>query len=250
MDSEYRPLPFRWILPVAQILLSVAMFWPLRHDLAWQIQSSINEYRGRPARARGPVLAFDARDLRSHDLPSQNFAFAVDPHVVLPNLSSADWDPDTSSWRYCTPLMLNLPAGLLSVPYAAANPDKMEWTPKGMNFHYWRVISWPFVGLLFWWFAGRGVEAFVAVFKRKIHPALTPVDLTIAVLLVLAGVILFLTPLLGREPNDSGNFPWVLMSLSGVLWFAFGSATITARFLQRRVRRRLAFQADQPVSTA
>jgi hypothetical protein len=245
MTSEYRSLPFRWILPAAQILLAVVMFWPLRHVLAWEIRSSIDAYRGHPTELTFPVVAFEP-DKTASDGP----VFAIDPTRPPPSpaFSMIDFAPGTDGWRYWTPLMLNLPAGLLSVPYAAANPDKMEWTPKGMNFRYWRVISWPFVGLLFWWFAGRGVEAFVAIFKRKILPALTPFDVTIAVLLVLAGVILFLTPFLGREPNDSDSFPWILMSLSGALWFTFGSATITARLLQRRVRRQLAFQTDQPAS--
>jgi hypothetical protein len=245
MTGEHRPLPFRWILPVAQILLSVIMFWPLRHVIVWQIRSSIGAYRGHPTELTFPVLPFEPSKAAS-DGPV--FAIAPSRLPLSPSFSMVDFAPWTNGCRYWTPLMLNLPAGLLSVPYAIANPNKTEWTPRGMNYRYWRAISWPLAGLVFWWLAGRGIEAFMAAFKKRLRPALKPVEMIIAVLLVMAGVICFLTPLIGRDSNDPDSFPWVLMCLSGAMWFTFGAATIAARFLQRRVRRQLALQTGATVS--
>src|SRR5271156_18329 len=189
MTGEYRPLPFRWILPAAQILLAVVMFWPLRHVLAWEIRSSVDAYRGHPTELTFPVVAFEPSKTAS-DGP----VFVIDPTwpPPSPGFSMIDFAPGTDGLRFWTPLMLNLPAGLLRVPYAIANPDKTEWTPKGMNSLYWRAISWPLAGLVFWWLAGRGIEAFIAAFSKKLRPALKPIEMIMAVLLVLAGVICFL----------------------------------------------------------
>jgi hypothetical protein len=247
MTGEYRPLPFRWILPLAQILLSVVFFWPLRHVLVWQIRSSVDAYRRRPTEPFGPIFAFS-----SGEINSDSHVVVVDPHLVpqSPGFATVDYESKTDEWRYWTPLILNLPAGLLSVPYAIVNPEKTEWTPRGMNFRYWRGISWPLVGMVFWWLAGRGIEALVAAFKRKVRPPLRPVEMTVAVLFVLAGAMCFLAPLIGRDPNDPDEILWIFMCSGGAMWFFFGSATIVAGYLQRRIRRGHARQTVPPLSPA
>ncbi len=235
MSGEHHPVPFRWVLPVAQILLSVVMFWPLRHVLAWQIKSSINTYRGRPTEPLRPVFAFSPGEL-----DSDSRVFVVDPHLLPPSpgFPMVDFESATDGWRYWTPLALNLPAGLLSVPYAIANPDKTEWTPKGMNFRYWRAISWPFVGLVFWWLAGRGIEALVAVFRGQVRPRLNVADLSVGILFVIGGLVLAVVPFGDRDPGTPFEVQDRLMVLSGVMWLLFGTATVYARVRQWRIGRR------------
>ena len=69
--------------------------------------------------------------------------------------------------RRTVPVALNLPVLLVQLPYyVVLNPEKREWVPKGMSFEVWRALSCPFAGMLFWWFAGRGIEACVQHFNR------------------------------------------------------------------------------------
>ncbi len=233
MSGAHRPIPFRWILPVAQLLLCVAILWPLRGELVASVRSSTHAYL-------------------IHDQPAQ--APKVNIRVLYPDLS-----PDFSNLHAVTeereyrdrflrlrlwaPALLNLPAMWLDLPYAIVTGDKDEWVPAGMSFQYWRALAWPLVGIVLWWFAGRGVEALIGAFRGIVRPALTYVEVAVAVPFALLGIVLFVGPLL--DPSSLGDeVPWVLFSSAGAMWFLLGAATIAARIAQWRIGRRLARQAD------
>jgi hypothetical protein len=44
MSSEHRSIPLRWILPAAQLLLCIAILWPLRGELISSVRSSTHSY--------------------------------------------------------------------------------------------------------------------------------------------------------------------------------------------------------------
>jgi hypothetical protein len=68
--------------------------------------------------------------------------------------------------------MLNLPVGIVQLPYVLAHPTPggKQWVPRGMMFTTWRALSWPIFGVFFWWFAGRGMDAFRAARKSILLP--------------------------------------------------------------------------------
>jgi len=53
------------------------------------------------------------------------------------------------------------------------NPSKEEWVPLGMDVITWRAISWPLLGILFWWSAGRGIEALIATRRGLVQPEIS-----------------------------------------------------------------------------
>src|SRR6266436_4488398 len=132
MREQSRCLPYRWILPIAQLLICAVVLWPIRSELVFEIRASIRDY--------GAATALKQ-----------------EPHYVLPdslhlNLDDPQWERSFRSTerRLWTPTMLDMLVGLVQLPYVIQNPAKTEWVPNGMNFKRWRAISWPLIGLIFW----------------------------------------------------------------------------------------------------
>jgi hypothetical protein len=211
-------LPYRWILPSAQLLVCAVVLWPIRSEFIFEIRESIRAYS--PARS-----------------------FEHEPRYVLPY--GFDLNPDDPQWqrslrnaerRLWTPSMLNLPVIMVDLPYLILNPAKTEWVPKGMYFRWWRATSWPFVGLIFWWIAGRGVEALLCAHQSAIYPPIGWVETLVGILLLAVGTMGFIAALAQRgQDSDS---PWVLFSAAGLMWAVLGGLTVAARIVQWKIRLR------------
>jgi len=131
------------------------------------------------------------------------------------------------------PLMLNLPSGLVQWPYAILNPGSEEWRPRGINLRTWRAMSWPIIGILFWWCAGRGIEALIAGRRRLVHPRITWPETVIAIVLFLfCGITAVSLPLSGHHDR---SFPLILWTLGSGIWALLAGLTIAARVLQWRL---------------
>jgi len=236
MPGEYRSVPFRWILPAIQIVLAIFCYWPGRHYIAWQIRASMAEYEGKPS----PPFEFSASRPQGAYIDRVG---VVDADLLF-KLSAFPFlglDPRTEGWRYWAPLVLNLPAGALSVPYAAFSRDKTEWTPRGMSRWYWRPICWPTVGLLFWWLAGRGLEALLAAVRKEVKPVLGAVGIASGVYCMLIGFVSALMYVCFPEPGAGPEAPSRgLMLFSGIVWILLGATTVYAFLMQRRIGRRRA----------
>jgi hypothetical protein len=215
MDLPYRAFPFRWVLPIAQLLVCIAMVWPSWPGMAVQTWHSMRRSWAGPAMPR--------------PLPEPN----IEVHVVKipPGLRQ----PDVSEMRMVAPAALNLPVLLIQLPYMTASRAGMEWTPGGMWFEEWRALAWPFAGMLFWWLAGRGLEALVAARRGMVSPPISWIELAIGVSLLVLGAASCLTLGFGRRAfPEATDF---LFAIGGGLWAALAAATIAARILQWRIRR-------------
>jgi hypothetical protein len=233
MRSEQCSIPFRWVLPAAQLLLCIAILWPLRAELISSVRSSTHAYVLHDEPAQAPKV--DIRVLYPDLLPDFS-----NIHTVLEEREYRD------RWlrlRLWAPALLNLPAMWLELPRVIVSHDKNEWVPIGMSFQYWRALAWPLVGIGLWWLVGRGIEALIAAFRRVVRPAITYVETAIAVLFALLGAVLFLGPLL--DPTSlNGEISRFFFVLAGATWVLLGAATIAARLAQWRIRRRSAARAN------
>jgi hypothetical protein len=227
MIDEPRSIPFRWILPIAQLLLCVAILWPLRGELIASMRSSTHAYF-------------------LHDQPTQ--APKVNIRVLypglLPDFANLDKVIEERSYRdrflrlrLWGPALLNFPAMWLALPTIFLTNGKNEWVPTGMYFQYWRALAWPVVGILLWWLAGRGIEALIAASKGLIRPRITWAEIVGAILVVLSGGFALVASI---EPDVRSDlvFPRGLLLAAGLLWFLLGSTIIASRVMQWRVRRR------------
>jgi hypothetical protein len=217
--SEQFHLPYRWIFPIAQFLICVLALWPIRSELALEIRATVRGYGAAKAVQQEP----------NYVLP-----YSFDLNIIDPQWERSYRNKQRRLW---TPTLLDIPVGLLVIPYAIHNPARTEWTPNGMDFKTWRAISWPFIGIIFWWIAGRGVEALLAAGRGAIHPLVGWIETAIGVVLLVSGFVILITPLCVGDSDV--DIPLIFICGSGALWAAFGGSIVAARIAQRGIRIRL-----------
>jgi hypothetical protein len=204
VSEQSHSLPYRWILPVGQLLICAVVIWPIRSEIVFQTRATIRSY--------GAVKHLEPK-----------------PNDVLPDSG----DVNLNEPQFGAPSMLDLPVLIIQLPYVFYNPAKTEFVPNGMSVKIWRAISWPFVGLIFWWIAGRGVEALLASRRSVIDPSIGWVETGVGVFLLACGVIILITGVL------VGDSDWVFMAGGGAIWALLGAAIVIARIAQWRIRLRL-----------
>jgi hypothetical protein len=133
-------------------------------------------------------------------------------------------------------MLINIPAALIVLPFVIHNPAKTEWVPNGMDFKRWRAISWPLIGLIFWWIVGRSVEALLASRQSVIRPAIGWAETGIGVLLLMFGIVFLIAPLCAGD-SDS-DVPVLAICAAGAMWAALGGVIVMARIAQRKIRLR------------
>lgn len=235
MVQERPTLAFRWLLPIAQLLLCVVVLWPLRTILMQQVRESIRAYR--PQRNPQPNLPENQQILVVPLNPERELMFEKE-RATIERFERRQWIPQT----------LNLPCALVQLPYVILNPEKQEWVPRGMGLKTWRVISWPLAGVLFWWIAGRGIEGLIAARRTLIRPGITWIEtITGAALCVFCAVAAVCIPLFSGHDVD---FPMKLFVAAFVMWSVLGGVVVAARVAQWRVRRRPSLNDAGDVSPA
>jgi hypothetical protein len=242
MSEEYRPLPFRWILPVAQLLLCVAILWPLRNMLIREIRLSAEAYRTHGASLKSRDLPSYADESRTGDRAGIQVR-VIDPDLLPPGTSWKNPERIPVTLRLWGPALLNFPSASVELPISLADPNGRFWVPSGMGLPSWRAISWPLIGLVLWWVVGRGFEALLAAIHGIVRPRITWAEILFAAAITLLGAFALLAPVVEEIRNDP-ELPWVFLSLAGMLWLILGTTIIMARVLQRRIRRRIARQTD------
>jgi hypothetical protein len=231
MVQERRAPAFRWVLPITQLVLCVVVLWPLRGAIIQQVTHSI--YVNRAVKTPQPE-------------PSENQELRI---VVIDPLTPQQRQMlDVLERREWVPMLLNLPSLLVQLPYVILNPAKQEWVPRGMDFKTWRVISWPLVGILFWWSAGRGIEALLAARRQLVHPRISWVETAAgAALFLFCAVAAVVLPLCAGVNED---FPLKLWIAGSGMWAVLGGVVVAARVAQWRIRRRAGMTTFAEISPA
>jgi hypothetical protein len=223
MAHRYRGFPFRWVLPCVQLLVCIAILWPVRGLLILGVVESIDSYSRSSPQSNG------VPDPRRFDL------------VVPPIAAESQWKVDAAikvaDTRMKAPLVLDFPVLVAQLPYILASPAKREWVPKGMPPDIWRAVSWPFAGILFWWFLGKSAEALPAARRSVAHPRIRWVETAFAIILSGAGLISIIG-ILTSTPDDRSDLQFMTLLAGGLLWGILANVTLTARFLQRRIAKR------------
>jgi len=220
MRPETRVPPLRWIFPLAQLFLCAVILWPMRPMLVGQIRASLREYG------------------ISHDTGARN--------PVTPKFRSFDLsDPDVqrrikiSEAREWAVAALNLPGGLPDLTYAILSREHSEWTPRGMFMWTWRDLSWPIIGIFFWWLAGRSIEALLFSRHNIPLPKISWWEVAVSLPALAFGAIWAVGPCVSQSARTEFPF-WMLLVVFGSMWLVLGASTSLAYFVQWRLRRRLA----------
>jgi hypothetical protein len=165
-------------------------------------------------------------------------------HIVLPPVTPEKQRPDdvakkVADIRTKTPLALNFPVLIVQLPYILVSPAKREWVPRGMPLDIWRALSWPFVGILFWWFLGRSVEALPTARRSLVCPRISWIETAFAVILLCTGLVA-LIGILTTTSDDRSDLQFMTLLAGGLLWGVLATVIITARLVQWRVAKRIA----------
>jgi hypothetical protein len=217
MNDQTRAFPFRWVLPLAQLFVCAVVLWPIRGALVYQIRNAFIFYARSPSPEQVVPPKGDFHiELRPEDLEQL--------HVEGVNQR-----------RQAMPAALNVPAGLIELPYTILNPEKRAWAPRGIFFETWRAMSWPLIGIMFWWAAGRGLEGLLAARRGIIRPAISWAETGIAAVCVFifGGVAIFLP--FDRETVRGDPSVKILLMGCG-LWAILACVIIVARIAQWRIR--------------
>ena len=229
MDTQYRGFPFRFVLPVVQLLVCLVLLWPVRVFLAVGVAQSIHSYFG------------SARELKvTSDFRGSN---VVVPLATIEEQTRADALIKLFDRRKLAPLTVDFPVLIAQLPYMLVSPTRREWVPKGMFPAIWRAVSWPFAGIFFWWLLGRSVEALFAARKSVVRPHINWAETIFAGILFIVGLAT-LAGILTSTPDDRRDLQFIAWVAGGLLWGILASATIAARFMQRRIQKQAA--AAQP----
>jgi hypothetical protein len=145
--------------------------------------------------------------------------------------------------RLTTPALLNMPSGFVGLAHRAS-------VPKGMLPEFWRAMSWPFVGIIFWWITGRGIEALLASRSRLVSPAITWGEKVIALLVSFFAGSLVVGLMVDPSMRSEFIFPWKLAILACGLWTLLGAVTVLARLVQWWIKCRLRANAGEQVVPA
>jgi hypothetical protein len=206
----------RWILPIAQLLVCFSVLWPVRGRLLFGL-----------TQAR-PVFA-----------PTHKEGQIAEPNrvILLPELTperlrALDAAEESALSRMRVPVILNFPVAVAQVPYLVVR--RREWLPQGMFIETWRATIWPLAGLIFWWLAGRGIEALMASVRSTVHPRLSWIEVTWAILLLLIGIVA-LIGILTSTPDDRRDKDFMAFVYGGLLWGVLAVLTVSARFRQWRI---------------
>ena len=220
MRPDTRVPPLRWIFPLAQLFVCAAILWPMRPMLVGQIRTSLREYGiSHDTAAKDPVTS----RLRPFDLSDADIQRRI-------RISEA------REWAVAA---LNLPGGLPDLTYAILSPMHREWTPRGMFMWAWRDLSWPIVGIFFWWLAGRSVEALLFSRHKILLPKIRWWEVVVSLSVLAFGAILAVGLCIGQSTRTEFYF-WRLLAVFGSMWLVLGASTSLAYFVQWRLLRRLA----------
>jgi hypothetical protein len=203
LDTIASPQPairFAWLLPAVEFLVCAALLWPIRLTIV-------------------------------HAL-----------HIPLPPIIEQTMVADCLRWSpkqevfLSSVVALNIPAGLIQLPYSMNTPAKRDWSPKGMNDLVWRAVTWPILCIPFWWIAGRAIDALTAAKQRLLIPRISIMETAVGSIWMAVGALLFLVFLI--IAGFKRDFDLTRIAASGGLWALLGSLSVIARFRQKRLYER------------
>jgi hypothetical protein len=195
-----RKIRFSWLLPLGQLLLCAALLWPIRLTV-----------------------------LRALHIPLSH----IIEQTMLPDCLR--WSPK-QNFFFDSIVALDIPAGLIQLPYVMTSSTKREWTPDGIDSRVWRAVTWPLLCIPFWWIAGRAIDALTALNHRLLIPRIGLMETVIGSFWLASGALLFVGFLVWTIAVKDASLTRI--AAAGGLWALLGGLSVVARFRQSRLHER------------
>ena len=207
--------PFRWVLPIAQLVLCGVLLWSWRYAFVLQFRSVAHAYW--PTAIEKQV--FDIRIPALPQTPADGAALRI------------------AELRLTIPALLNLPSIFFGLGIRTL-------VPAGMLPEFWHSISWPIFGVIFWWITGRAIEAIVTSRSGALSPKITWAETFVALFIITIAGVLVTGIIVDPSVRSDLIFPWRLGLAACLLWIFLGAVTVSARFVQWRISRKMKMEAQ------
>jgi hypothetical protein len=102
----------------------------------------------------------------------------------------------------------------------------------------WRNLSWPIVGIVFWWLAGRSIEALLSSRHKVLLPRIRWWEIVVSLPVLTLGAICTIGLFVCQIPQMEFPFRMLLVGFAS-MWLLLGASTPVAYFMQWRLRRHL-----------
>lgn len=221
MSEKMKAFPFRWAFPIGQLLLCVILLWPLRSELSAHL-------RPRPPAPASTPATVSTVPASSDLKPGQRMIVVVGS--TTPQEQRAEHTK--KEVRLLIPGNLNFPAFFFDFLISDLLADRSHTDDD--FYTYWRAVTWPLLAIVFWWMAGRAVEALIAARENLLTPRISPPEVTVAIVLLFFGGGLSLQFAFGGESGDLDSY---LLAAGAGLWAIIGAIMLSARLAQWKVRR-------------
>jgi len=132
--------------------------------------------------------------------------------------------------------IFNLPGGILQMEAAAYGRTHHGWIGGAMETISCSSLSCSVLCLPFWWIAGRGTDALIAMQRKLIAPRIHFHEAVISFVLLAGGILL---AAVGISMFFSGSGSAIFLAAL-LLWSFLGGIGVRARYQQLRLRRSLA----------
>jgi len=237
MESKRKAFPFRWAFPIGQLLACALILLPVRHELVADL-----ERRPRPQSDQSsPRIVIElrapsspARNASPHPAPQPSPRLTIQPSGEAASKEGGH-EGQILEARLSLPADLNFPATLFAFPFAGLffkQPMTVEF------YRAWRDLIIPVLGIVFWWAAGRGLEALINASRKSISPRIGPPETALAI-----AIFVFAAPMSLMWLYDAhfrAEFDSRFLAAGSGLWAVLTAITLTARIAQWRIRRTLA----------
>lgn len=218
-------LQLRWLLPIVELLLCGIVLWPLRSELISDLERRPGSY---------PIPASPA----SLPAPTEG-TFTIEIRRATPE-EQRQYEAKENAKRRRTarllfPKYLNFPVWFFDLPFMGLiypeSPDRHVHDKRQSL----QAVTWPLAGVLFWWMAGRGIEA-LFMRKRLLVPRIGPPEITAAIAILISGIPVAIFGLSGQGQDLNSKF----FRGGAALWSLMAVIIIAGGILQSRIRKRVA----------
>lgn len=143
--------------------------------------------------------------------------------------------PDRRTWTAGRVLasiwLLNAPGSILTMKLAAYGSTHHGFMARVFDGFASSQLSGSLVALPFWWIAGRGADALLAMRRNVVAPRIHLPETAIAFLLLAGGVLFCILEVVAFFSDRAA--PMILAAMA--LWTFLGGITVRARYKQRRI---------------
>src|SRR5260370_32866335 len=150
MSNQARSFPFRWVLPITQLLVCAVVLWPLRSDFVTEIGASIDEYHGHPR-----VFKFKASPEQEQLLEryEKQHPLSAEDRLLFRLPLEDKHSAQVRQRRVDIKKVLKFSGGLVNFPYSIWGSTTIYWDPPSIGIYILVRLKRRPMSILLWWVA-------------------------------------------------------------------------------------------------